>query len=134
MVVQKTVDPDGSSLKPEDFFRIQTRAVVIQAAYDAAVFVVESVLIPEREKNLKELVVKPLTQLRKTHACQPHLRRRPGHGGSVGGLSMAVAGDTELKRSRSNQFNECTSFHFSDLLSVFSSQESVSSRPVDSSI
>ncbi len=75
VVIQETVNPDGAPQKPEVLARIEEGAVVIQTAHEAAIFVVDSVLVPEGQKNLEELVVKPLAQFRQAHARQPQFRR-----------------------------------------------------------
>ena len=119
MVIQETVNPNGPSQKPEIFARIQACAVVVQTAHEAAIFVVDSVLFPEGQKNLEKLVMKSLAQLRKGHARQPHFRRRcRSDGRSTYNRGSACSREPEMQSRCSRQSEKRTSFHLSVLLSL----------------
>ena len=70
MVIEEAVDPDGAALEPEEFVGVRQGAVIVQAAHDAAAFVVDSVFVPERQEHLEELVVDLAPQIGETQACQ----------------------------------------------------------------
>ena len=88
---------------------------------------VDSVLVPEGQKNLEELVVEPLAQLRKAHSRQPQfprssrVLRRPTYA-----LSPSQARDPKLRCRCPRKSEKRTSFHLSVLLSVLNETSLIS--------
>jgi hypothetical protein len=110
-VIQETVNPDRACQEPEVFLRVHKGAVIIQAAHDSAVFVVDSVLVPKGKENVEEPVMELVSQIRKAHACQPDLGR--GSGGAAR-LSHTLRGTIVCGLRldcRFGQFDKFPAFH-----------------------
>jgi hypothetical protein len=68
VVVEVTIDPDSSALKPEELIGIDPSTVIIQKAQDTPILTVNPVSVPKGKNRSKEVVVVASSKFRQSHS------------------------------------------------------------------